>query len=123
MDRLEATPIPSTEGAATPFFSPDGKWVGLYGGGSLKRVHLQGGEPIAICDGASQGASWGEDDTVLFTASAYGGLSRVSANGGTPQVVTTPNTAGRRGKPPMAPDPARRQGGPFHTLRKQWPSR
>ena len=60
MDRLEATPIPGTEGAVTPFFSPDGEWLGFHANGKLKKVSLQGGQPITIGDGNHRGASWGE---------------------------------------------------------------
>ncbi len=89
LDGLEASPIPGTEGAARPFFSPDGRWVGFVAGGKLKKVALTGGTPVAICDVQnSNGATWGPDDLILFSS---GGLFRVSAAGGSPQRVTTPD--------------------------------
>jgi serine/threonine-protein kinase len=89
MDRLEASPIPGTEGALQPFFSPDGRWVGFFAGGKLKKVALAGGTPVAICDARSHnGSVWGSDDTILFSDA---GLFRVSAAGGSPQPVTTPD--------------------------------
>ena len=42
MDSLESTPIPGTEGATEPFFSPDGQWVGFFAGGALKKVSMRG---------------------------------------------------------------------------------
>ena len=43
MDQLEVSPIPGTEGAEGPFFSPDGQWVGFFADGKLKKVSLSGG--------------------------------------------------------------------------------
>ncbi len=41
LDRLESTPLPDTNGASNPFFSPDGQWVGFTAGGKLKKLNLQ----------------------------------------------------------------------------------
>ncbi len=94
MDRLTATPIPGTEGATKPFFSPDGQWVGFSVGadGALKKIAIGGGAAQLICDThAYNSATWGDDGTIFFTVTAGSGLSRVSANGGSAQVLTTPN--------------------------------
>jgi serine/threonine-protein kinase len=88
---LEATPIPGTEGARTPFFSPAGKSVGFWREGRLMKVSVQGGLPTAIADSTFRGASWGPDGTVLFLWYPGGedewGLWRVSENGGAAQVT------------------------------------
>jgi serine/threonine-protein kinase len=42
MDSLESKPIPGTEGAIDPFFSPDGQWVGFFAGGKLKKTSVRG---------------------------------------------------------------------------------
>jgi serine/threonine-protein kinase len=83
MDRLEATPIPGTEGGHSPFFSPDGQSVGFIVGYDLKKVSVSGGapEPLAHISPVTRGASWGPDDTIIFTPSQNGGLSRTSAVG------------------------------------------
>jgi serine/threonine-protein kinase len=93
MDQMDSTAIPGTEGADMPFFSPDGHWVAFFGGdGKLKKIDLRGGLPITLCDAPNgRGGSWGEDDTILFAPEAMSGLSRVSASGGSPAVVTTPD--------------------------------
>ena len=94
MDQFEATPIPGTEDAVGPFFSPDGQWVGFFAGGKLKKVLLAGGAAVTICDAAGgRGATWGPDNTIVFTASAdfNVGLWQVSAAGGKPQVLTQPD--------------------------------
>jgi serine/threonine-protein kinase len=93
-DRLEARPIPGTEGATTAFFSPDGEWVGFYGNFydevKLKKVALDSGLPITLTDvHDAWGASWGPGDEILFSDGS--GLSRVSASGGSPSVVTSPD--------------------------------
>jgi len=86
----EAAPIPGTEGAFSPFFSPDGQWLGFWDDAKLKKILLSGGAPVTICDISDRllGATWATDDTVVFPPRWAGGLARVSAAGGTPQPVT-----------------------------------
>jgi serine/threonine-protein kinase len=93
MDELEARPIPGTEGARNPFFSPDGKWVAFLTSGKLRKVSLSSGASETICDAlpVSSGGSWGTDDSILFTPTPTSGLVRVSADGGTPSPVTNPD--------------------------------
>src|SRR5262249_40858424 len=50
LDELTAHPIPATEGASTPFFSPDGRWLGFYANGLLKKMSVAGGVPLTICE-------------------------------------------------------------------------
>ena len=89
MDRLEATPIPGTEGAEGPFFSPDGQWIGFAADHKLKKVAIRGGTPLALCSApVSLGASWGPRDKIIFTPSPDAGLLQVSAAGGIPEVLT-----------------------------------
>jgi serine/threonine-protein kinase len=93
MDQLNAKPIPGTEGASMPFFSPDGQWVGFFAAGKLKKVSLMRGVPLRLCDAPNnRGASWGPDDTIRFTPVYTSGLWSISAAGGTPQVLTTPDS-------------------------------
>ena len=89
MDQMETTPVRGTEGGArSPFFSPDGEWVGFYaGGGQLKKVAVSGGAPVTLCDAQSPlGARWGADDTIVF-GQRGAGILQVSADGGTPEVL------------------------------------
>ncbi len=92
IDQLEAAPIRGTVGARTPFFSPDGQWIGFFDGvTALKKVSLAGGPTITICkiSAPPRGASWGPDDTIVFaTADSRTGLLSVSADGGEPKVLT-----------------------------------
>ena len=93
LDQPDAVPIAGTEDAVAPFLSPDGEWVGFAVGHELKKVSLVGGPPLTICalDDAFRLASWGPDDTVVF-GTEYSGLWQVSAAGGEPQELTTPDT-------------------------------
>ncbi|MHC4072773.1 MAG: protein kinase domain-containing protein, partial [Planctomycetota bacterium] len=76
MDRFEDRTIPGTEGAYSPFFSPDGQSVGFSAGSDLKVVSLLGGEPVTLCSPSDQkGGSWGSDGIIYF--SAWGVISRV----------------------------------------------
>ena len=81
MDRLEATPIPGTEGGLSPFFSPDGEAVGFFVGYKLKQVSVSGGvsQTLAFVPPVTRGASWGPDDTIIFAGEPDTGLSRISA--------------------------------------------
>ncbi|MHC4120556.1 MAG: protein kinase domain-containing protein [Planctomycetota bacterium] len=80
IDQYEIRPIPGTERASSPFFSPDGQSVGFFAEGMLKVVRLQGGEPRMLCNAGSGGGGWSDDDMIYFMGE--GGLSRVPASGG-----------------------------------------
>ena len=89
-DRDEARPLPGTEGATGPFFSPDGQWVGFFSGGALRKVLLAGGLLLFVSDlmNNPHGATWGPDDTI-FLGFHHSSIWRVAATGGTPEPVTT----------------------------------
>jgi serine/threonine protein kinase/Tol biopolymer transport system component len=85
-------PIPGTERAREPFFSPDGKWIAFFQQGRLMKVALGGGPPLVICDscaGANPGGgSWGTAGYIVF--SNGNGLQRISENGGPSTALTRP---------------------------------
>ena len=85
-----ATLVPGTEDASYPFWSPDGKSIGFFSLGKLKRVDVSSGRsPQVLCDAAhGRGGTWSRDGVILFAPEGYGGLLRVSAGGGTPVEVT-----------------------------------
>ncbi len=90
-DRLEAEPIPGTEGGVVPFFSPDGQWIGFRHPQTrtVKKVALSGGAPVTLCETeVFYGASWAPDDTIVFSPTVPGALARVPAAGGKPQPLT-----------------------------------
>ena len=50
LDQLQATALPGTENALDPFFSPDGQWLGFFADGKLKKISVQGGGAVTLCD-------------------------------------------------------------------------
>jgi len=97
IDRLTETPIAGTDSGPasphSPFFSPDGKWLGFFAEGKLKKVSLAGGTPIVLADAPdAHGGSWGEDGTIVFAPTATSPLSRVPADGGSPRPLTMLDT-------------------------------
>jgi len=89
IDRIGATPIDNTEGAANPFFSPDGQWIGFFADGKLKKVRAAGGGLTVLADAPNpRGEAWGPDDAIYFTPKNNAVVWRVPAAGGTPQEVT-----------------------------------
>lgn len=80
LDQPRAIPLPGTEGARGPFVSPDGRWVGFWADGKLKKSSLDGGSPVIICDASDLlGASWVDSDTILAALGAPGKLWRIPA--------------------------------------------
>jgi len=91
LDTNELKPMPGTEDAGTPFFSPDGRWIGFFADDKLKKVPVGGGSPVTLCeaDGTNRGADWGTDDTIVFSPHYTEPLMRVSGAGGEPTQLTT----------------------------------
>ncbi|HET9370554.1 MAG TPA: protein kinase [Vicinamibacterales bacterium] len=90
LDRDDARSIPGTEGAANPFWSPDGRRLGFFADGKLRTVSIAGGLPENIAEASSpRGGTWSDDDTIVFCGAGGGALSRVAAAGGVVTPVTT----------------------------------
>jgi serine/threonine-protein kinase len=90
LDAERAEPIPETEGADAPFFSPDGQWIGYFAGFELKKVPAAGGAPafVARVPPVSAGADWGPDGSIVYARTFNGALWRVRDNGGIPEQIT-----------------------------------
>ena len=106
LNQSEAMPIRGTEGGARdPFFSPDGEWIGFSADGQLKKINIGGGAAISLCEIAFSsvrgGASWNVDDSILF-AEPGTGILRVSAAGGTREVLIPLEDVGEVGLVPQA---------------------
>jgi len=88
LDEPKATELPGTDGAEGPFFSPDGQWLGFEADGKLKKISVEGGAPILLCDVINfVGASWGEDGSIVFSSAVNRGLLQISSGGGEPETI------------------------------------
>ncbi len=90
----QATPIPNTEGANFPFWSPNGKSIGFFADGRLKKLDLSGGTVQTLCEAPTgRGGAWNKDGVIVFTPSGQlgFGLYRIAASGGTPTQITFPD--------------------------------
>ena len=89
LHRVEAVPLGVSGDVKSPFFSPDGRWVGVFHAGVLKKVPVDGGAPIAVCSAPSgHGGAWNAAGTIVFSSSHNSALSRVSDQGGEPEPLT-----------------------------------
>ena len=89
MDSLDATPIPGTEGAVNPFFSPDGQRLGFFAGKKLKKVSVSGGVALTLGDASGpRGASWDSQGMIAFAPTGLSLLQKVPDAGGTPQPLS-----------------------------------
>ena len=94
LDRLEPTRLGGTDGAQSPFFSPDGRWIGFFADGKLKKVAIAGGAPIALADApVPGGGSWSDEGRIVFAAGPAGGLWIASDQGGEVNRLTAPRLA------------------------------
>jgi Tol biopolymer transport system component len=92
---LHATRLPGTDGARSVFVSPDGRWVGFWSAGKLRKVSVDGGDPVVLCDAADLlGAAWGDDGTIYAALTADRRLWRVPASGGTAEVFAESSLPG-----------------------------
>ncbi len=91
LDQFEPTPIDGSDGGTSPFFSWDGKWIGYFALGRLKRMPAAGGAPVDIAGapGFPAGASWGPDDRIVFAYGDGSHLQVVAAEGGHVETLTT----------------------------------
>jgi Tol biopolymer transport system component len=110
LETLEPRRIAGADGADFPFWSPDGRSVGFFSAGKLKRVDISGNSPIALCDASDAdvmmtGGSWNRDGAIIFGAPQ--GVYRVSAAGGVPTIIAAVNGSSGEtgyGAPQFLPD-------------------
>ena len=89
LDSLAARPLPGTEDAMYPFWSPDGRHIGFFAGSKLKTIEASGGPALALCDAADgRGGTWNKDGIILFEPHFREPIFRVAATGGKPTPVT-----------------------------------
>jgi DNA-binding winged helix-turn-helix (wHTH) protein/Tol biopolymer transport system component len=94
IDKLEPVRLAGTDGAASPFFSPDGRWLAFFADGKLKKVAVSGGSPIVLADApAPAGGAWNDEGQIVFSGLPAGGLSIVADQGGEVTPLTAPQFA------------------------------
>jgi eukaryotic-like serine/threonine-protein kinase len=85
----ESAPVAGGQGALFPFWSPDGKYLGFFSEGKLKKIPVAGGTVQVLCDAPDgRGGSWNEQGTIVFAPRIAGSLESVSDGGGTPVEIT-----------------------------------
>ena len=89
LDGLQSTLVPGTEGGYFPFWSPDGGSLGFFSNRQLKRVSLDGGRVVPLCDvHLGRGGSWSQQGIIVFSPDTNGPLYQIPAAGGTPAAIT-----------------------------------
>jgi hypothetical protein len=96
--QLASTPLAGTEKAQAPFFSPDGLWIGFFTDEDhLRKVPVDGGPSVTLARNGQNGlagGSWGDDGNIVYMSRGFR-TSRVSGSGGTPEVLSEPDSARR----------------------------
>jgi Tol biopolymer transport system component len=84
-----AKQLDGTSGAAHPFWSPDGSYIGFFAGGKLMKIPADGGPVVTLADAPNpRGGTWGVSDVIVFEADYTGGLMKVNAQGGAAEPAT-----------------------------------
>jgi Tol biopolymer transport system component len=104
----EARVLPGTDGAGTPFWSPDSRAIGFFSSGKLRKVALDGSPPVVLCDAPdARGGSWSPRGVIAFVPNNASPVWRVPASGGAAvQVTKLDAKLGERGHryPQFLPD-------------------
>jgi Tol biopolymer transport system component len=97
-------PVPGSDDAQDPFFSPDGAWIGFFAEHKLKKIPVAGGTPDILADAVTgHGGVWGPDQ-IYFTPGYSQPISRIAPGGGAVQPVTTLGSDSLHSLPSLVPD-------------------
>jgi Tol biopolymer transport system component len=90
LDSTSARELRDTDGARLPFWSPDNRSIGFFANSKLRRIDISEGVAVDLAPAPDpRGGTWNSDGTIVFSPTAFTGLQRVSASGGTPAPLTT----------------------------------
>jgi len=92
LDSLTAVPLPDTDGAGSPFWSPDSRMLAFVARGQLRTIDPAGGTPTTLAPSINATGSWNADNLILFTPNAAAPLNTIPATGGTARPVTVLDT-------------------------------
>ena len=104
MAATSAQPLAGTEGAASPFWSPDSRSVGFFADGGLKWLDIDGGTPHLLTTAVPRGGTWNSDGVILFAQTTGSPVFRISAAGGEAVAVTKLDQQGSHRWPTFLPD-------------------
>ncbi len=106
LDSGAAQPLPGTEGAQNPFWSPDGRSIGYFADQMLKRIDVESGvvQSLARASGAAAGGSWSRENMILFVSTPGQPVRSIPARGGEPRIVTPASGPLELAPPGMRPE-------------------
>ncbi|HEY3626802.1 MAG TPA: protein kinase [Terracidiphilus sp.] len=105
LDSPKGLPLEGTAGVEYPFWSEDGRSIGFFADGKLKRIDADGQNLQTVCDAPNgRGGTWNQDGLIVFAPNAVGGLAKVSAAGGTPVPTTQTSASVNHRFPHFLPD-------------------
>jgi serine/threonine protein kinase/Tol biopolymer transport system component len=81
-------PLPETDGASYPFWSPDSAKIAFIAGNTVKSIAVAGGTPVTLAEGGFRSGSWNRDGVILFAPAGSSALHRVTASGESTSVTT-----------------------------------
>ena len=105
LDSPKGQPLDGTGGVEYPFWSADGRNIGFFADGKLKRIEASGQNLETVCDAPNgRGGTWNQDGVIVFAPNAVGGLAKVSAAGGTAVPITQASVSINHRFPHFLPD-------------------
>jgi serine/threonine protein kinase len=107
LDRTEAQPLAGTEGADSPFWSPDSRSIAFFASSTLKRIDIAGGTPQTLTNTSDHSsATWSANGTILLRIPQSNTLGRIAASGGGEPILATRPLPGQsnHGLPQFLPD-------------------
>jgi Tol biopolymer transport system component len=97
--------VEEVERPSSPFWSPDGKYIGYFSAGKLKKVALAGGPVQVLCEAAEgRGASWSSRGVIIFTPNIAEPLYKIPESGGVPEKITNTKPGWTNRNPYVLPD-------------------
>jgi len=89
LDNASAEKLAGTEGAYALFWSADGKFIGFFSEGKLRKISATGGPATILADAPNaRGGTWGRDNTIVYSPDYRDALWKINADGGTPSHAT-----------------------------------